>query len=128
MKKKISLLILISFSSLVSANELYRPAKPGDSGKYYILESKDLSGSIIQVLSSRIGKGGVYTDFTRLKVNCKTKKYFELAGSSEDGAKSKPSKQLKDWSEKSKWVSLVTGSSKYDLVNYTCNKYKQENT
>ncbi len=123
MKQIISLVILISFSSLVLANELYR-SKAGDSGKYYIIESKDLGGGIIQVLSSRIGKGNAYTDFTQLKVNCKTKQYFELAGSSEDGAKSKPSKQLKDWSKNSKWVNLVTGSSKYDLVNYICKKYK----
>ena len=122
--KKISLLIiLIAFSNFALANELYR-SKEGDSGKYYIIESKDLGSSIIQVLSSRIGKGNAYTDFTQLKVNCKTKQYFELAGSSEDGAKSKPSKKLKDWSKNSKWVNLVTGSSKYDLVNYICKKYK----
>ena len=119
----ILLLIFISISGSISANELYRQ-KPGDSGKYYIIESKDLGKGIIQVLSSRIGKGNAYTDFTKLKVNCKSKQYFELAGSSEDGAKNKPSKQLKDWSEKSKWVSLVSGSSKYDLVHYICKKYK----
>ena len=123
MKHIISLLIFISISGSISANELYRQ-KPGDSGKYYIIESKDLGKEIIQVLSSRIGKGNAYTDFTKLKVNCKSKQYFELAGSSEDGAKNKPSKQLKDWSKNSKWVSLVSGSSKYDLVNYICKKYK----
>ena len=124
MKSAIPFLILIITSSLVSANELYRPAKPKDSGKYYILESQDLDNRVIQVLSSRIGKGNAYTDFTQLKVNCNTKQYFELAGSSEDGAKSKPSKNLKDWSKNSKWVSLVSGSSKYDLVKYICKKYK----
>ena len=123
MKTIISLTILIAFSNQSLANELYR-SKVGDSGKYYILESKDLGNSIILVLSNRIGKGNAYTDFTQLKVNCKTNQYFELAGSSEDGAKSKPSKKLTDWSKNSKWVNLVTGSSKYDLVNYICKKYK----
>ena len=123
MKQLIPLIILFSFSNLVISNELYR-SKAGDSGKYYIIESKDLGGSIFQVLSSRIGKGNAYTDFTQLKVNCNTRQYFELAGLSEDGAKNKPSKKLKDWSNNSKWVSLVTGSSKYDLVNYICKKYK----
>lgn len=123
MKQLISLIMLLSFSNMIMANELYR-SKAGDSGKYYIIESHNLGGGIIKVLSSRIGKNDAYTDFTQLKVNCKTKQYFELAGSSEDGAKSKPSKELKDWSGSSKWVSLISGSSKYDLVNYICKKYK----
>ena len=123
MKQIISLLIYISISGSISANELYRQ-KSGDSGKYYVIDSTDLGNSIIQVLSSRIGKGNAYTDFTKLKVNCKSKQYFELAGASEDGAKNKPSQELTDWSKNSKWVSLVSGSSKYDLVNYICKKYK----
>jgi hypothetical protein len=123
MKTIISLIILISFSNIVIANELYR-SKAGDSGKYYIIESKSLENGMIQVLSNRIGKGNAYTDFTQLKINCKTKQFFELAGSNEDGAKSKPSKKLNDWSKNSKWVNVVAGSSKYDLVNYICKKYK----
>jgi hypothetical protein len=74
------------------------------------------------VLTSRIGKGNAYTDFTELKVNCKTKQYFELAGASEDGKKDAPTAPLNDWSSRSKWTSLVTGSSKYDLVTHVCRK------
>ena len=86
MKYIILLLIFISIPSSILANELYRQ-KLVDSGKYYIIESKDFGKGIVQVLSSRIGKGNAYTDFTKLKVSCKSKQYFELAGSSEDGAK-----------------------------------------
>jgi hypothetical protein len=118
--KIISILVLVIFSNLASANELYRAPSPGDSGAYYIIEKQNLGGSIIRIVSSRIGKGNGYTDFTELKVNCKSKQYFTTAGASEDGAKQKPSKQLKDWSKNSKWASLVTGSSKYDLVRYVC--------
>ncbi|MCL1123322.1 hypothetical protein [Shewanella surugensis] len=123
MAKIAILIVLLSFSSLIQANELYR-SKAGDSGKYYIIENKALGDNIFQVLSSRIGKNDAYTDFTLLKVNCNTAQYFELAGLSEDGAKNKPSKELKDWSKDSKWVNLITGSSKYDLVNHICNKYR----
>jgi hypothetical protein len=79
---------------------------------------------IFQVLSSRIGKGNAYTDFTELKVDCKLKQYFEVAGSEEDGAKDKPTKPLKDISDQSKWTSLVADSSKNDLVEYICKKKK----
>jgi hypothetical protein len=122
--KKILIIIgaLVFFSNFATANELYRAPSAGDKGAYYILEIEDLGNNIIRVLSSRIGKGNAYTDFTELKVNCKSKQYFELAGSSEDGAKEKPTQKLKDWSKNSKWTSLIQGSSKYDLVNYICKK------
>jgi hypothetical protein len=114
--------LVIPFGSF--AKELYRAPSAGDSGSYYVLETEKLEGGQIKVLTSRVGKGAAYTDFTELKVNCKTKQYFELAGDSEDGAKESPTQPLKDWSARSKWTSLVTGSSKYDLVNYVCSKAK----
>ena len=120
MKKAKLIIILLVLPSATFANDLYRKPSAGDKGSYYILESETLEDGTIKVLSSRIGKGNAYTDFTELKVNCESQQYFELAGSSEDGAKQKPSKPLKDWSENSKWTSLVTGSSKYDLVQYVC--------
>ena len=124
MKNGILLLVLISFSGFVTADELYHSAKHGDSGKYYVLNSEDLGDRVIQVVSSRVGNGDAYTDFTKLKINCKTRQYFVLAGVSEDGVKKQPSKKFKNWSKNSKWIDLVAGSSKYDLVNYICEKYK----
>lgn len=117
-----TLSILIFTVTFSNAKELYRAPSAGYQGSYYIIESKKLNDGIIQVLSSRIGKGNAYTDFTELKVNCKLKQYFEVAGSEEDGAKDKPTEQLQDRSDQSKWTSLVTGSSKYDLVEYICKK------
>ncbi len=114
----------LSFSNISMAKDLYRGPSAGDKGEYYVLENKKIGDGLFQVLSSRIGKGNAYTDFTELKINCKTKQYFELAGGEEDGVKDKPSKELKDWSKQSKWTSLVNGSSKSDLVEYVCMKKK----
>lgn len=124
MLKHLLIVSVLVVPSGTFAKELYRAPSSGDSGAYYVLRSKKLDNGEFQVLTSRIGKGAAHTDFTELKVNCKTKQYFELAGSSEDGAKEMPTGELKDWSSRSKWTSLVNGSSKYDLVNYVCNKRK----
>lgn len=123
MKKLILTVALAICSFLGSANEMYRAPSSGDNGSYFIISSEKGSSGLLTVLSSRIGKGNAYTDFTKLSINCETKQYLELGGSSEDGAKKSPSKPLKDWSN-SRWVSVVKGSSKSDLVRYVCNKYK----
>lgn len=115
--------LTILAGSLV-AKEMYRAPSSGDSGSYFVLNSDEIEGGIIKVLTSRIGKGNAYTDFTELKINCESKQYYELAGGSADGAKDLPTKPLKDWSAQSNWTSLVVGSSKYDLVIYICNEYK----
>lgn len=115
-------LLGVCFSSI--AKEPYRHPSGGDAGSYYIISSEKDSDGRINVLSSRIGKGNAYTDFTQLRVDCVRMQYFEVAGGSEDGAKDKPSKPLHDWSRNSKWTPLVTGSSKSDLVHFVCKKLK----
>lgn len=124
MKKILAISVLASLSSWSIANEMYRAPSAGDSGAYFILTAEKAKDGTIIVLTSRIGKGDAYTDFTELKINCQSKQYFELAGGNEDRKKEKPSKPLKDWSKKSKWTSLVSGSSKSDLVAFVCRKYK----
>ncbi|MNJ40691.1 hypothetical protein D3C87_1473500 [compost metagenome] len=114
-----TLITLTSNSSY--ANEIYRHPTSGDSGTYYVLSNEKLNSSVSKVLTSRVGKNSEYTDFTEVKVNCLSNQYFELAGGSEDGLQNKPTKILADWSKKSKWAPLVTGSSKYDLVQFICN-------
>ncbi|WP_146027247.1 hypothetical protein [Bowmanella denitrificans] len=123
MTKVLFTVVFAACSFSVIANEMYRAPSSGDSGTYYIVNSEKGSDGILTVLSSRIGKDNAYTDFTKLNVNCASMQYFELGGSSEDGAKKSPSKKLKDWSN-AKWTSLVPGSSKSDLVRYVCNKHK----
>ncbi|MBE4048754.1 hypothetical protein HJ124_22795 [Vibrio parahaemolyticus] len=120
MKNVIIICLLFNLSFSLQAKELYRAPSAGDSGAYYVLKKSKLNDGTIKVLTSRIGKGKAYTDFTELKINCKKRQYLTLAGSSEDGAQSTPSKPLKDWSKNSKWTSLVNGSSKSDLVYHIC--------
>lgn len=115
-------IMLMSLTMFSYAKEIYRAPSAGDSGTYFVLTYEKVESGIIKVLTSRIGKGNEYTDFTELKINCESKQYFELAGGYEDGAQEKPTQPLKDWSSKSKWTSLVTGSSKYDLVQFVCKK------
>lgn len=122
MKKYFATILLMSMSAVSYAKEMYRTSAAGDSGTYYVLTQEEIEDGIKKVLTSRIGKGNEYTDFTELKINCTSMQYFELAGSNEDGAKDNPTKPLKDWSSNSKWTSLVTGSSKYDLVKFICKK------
>lgn len=127
MKTLSLVVVLISFSGVSIANEMYRSPSSGDKGSYYIINSEKVGPGIVNVLSSRIGKDDAYTDFTQLKVDCKARKFFELAGGNEDGARQKPTAALRDWSANSRWATLVTGSSKYDLVNFVCKKHKNRN-
>jgi hypothetical protein len=122
--KRILLAALLAVSFATLAKDLYRAPTAGDSGKYYVLNIEKLDSGEFKVLTSRVGKGGAYTDFTELKINCQTQQYYELAGGEEDGVKEMPTKPLADWSSRSKWTSLVPGSSKSDLVNYVCNKQR----
>lgn len=120
--RAVSLVLLLTAPVGLLANELYRAPSSGDSGTYYVLKREKLDDAQFKVLTSRIGKGNAYTDFTEVKINCQTRQYFELAGASEDGKKEAPTTPLKDWSSRSKWTPLVTGSSKHDLVTHVCRK------
>lgn len=122
MKIYFAVIAIMTVSINSYAAEIYRAPSSGDSGTYYVLSREKIENGMIKVITSRVGKGNEYTDFTEMKINCASKQYFELAGSSEDGAQEKPSKPLKDWSGQSKWTSLVAGSSKYDLVQFICKK------
>jgi len=122
MNKTSLFLLLTTLSFTLSANTLYRAASSGDKGTYYIVESKPLENNKFYVLTSRVGKNNAYTGFTKLNIDCDLMKYFELAGSSVDGLQEKPTKKFNDWSKNSKWVSLVNGSSKSDLVHFICKK------
>lgn len=92
----------------------------GDAGEYYILSYERLENGNIKALTSRIGSGASYTNFTEVEINCDTHKYFELAGSEETGSVYSPTRPLTNWASSSHWTPLVHGSSKSDLVNYLC--------
>lgn len=119
-KSLLALLVILLLAGYTNAKELYRAPSAGDKGAYYVLSEQNIRNNTVKVLTSRIGKNNAYTDFTELKINCNTMQYFTLGGSEEDGAKEKPTKKLNDWGKNAKWTSLVTGSSKYDLVMHVC--------
>lgn len=122
MFRHILIVAAIAAPGVALSQQLYRAPSAGDRGTYYVLSNEKLGGGQVKVLTSRVGKGAAYTDFTELKVDCKNRQYFELAGGSEDGEKDTPTAPLNDWSARSKWTSLVPGSSKSDLVNYICSE------
>lgn len=125
MNRLLLIFALVGLSNTSVANEIYRTPSQGDVGTYFILSKNKQSDGLITVLESRIGKNNAYTDFTKLNIDCNSKKYFELAGNTEDGKQDKPSKPLNDWSGNSKWTFLVPGSSKSDLVTYVCRSYQK---
>ena len=119
MKRQFIIYLLILIPQIGLANQLYRSPQPVDNGKYYIIEHKKLDDGLIDVLSSRVGKNNAYTDFTILNAHRKSLKYLELGGTSAEGLRDAPTKTLRPWSN-AKWTSLVSGSSKSDLVQYVC--------
>ncbi len=102
------------------SKKLYRAPSAGDKGSYYVLMRESIGNRVYRVVTSRVGNGDAYTDFSELSVNCDSRQFFVLGVVSEDGAKDKPTKNFIDISKKSKWSTLVVGSSKYDLVNHIC--------
>ncbi|MDX7750866.1 hypothetical protein SJR52_15350, partial [Aeromonas caviae] len=83
MKKYFAVIAIMTVSINSYAKEIYRAPSPGDSGTYYVLSREKIENGMIKVITSRVGKGNEYTDFTEMKINCASKQYFELAGSSE---------------------------------------------
>lgn len=122
MKRHVAIVSLF-FPLACFGADLYRAPSAGDSGEYYILKQETIGAGMLKVLSNRVGKGAAYTDFTELKVNCKSKQYFELVGGDADGKQMTPPLELTP-RKNSKWVSLVPGSSKSDLVKFVCSKKK----
>ena len=64
MKIYCTAIMLMSITSFCYAKELYRAPTLGDSGTYYVLTHEKIESNISKVLTSRIGKGNEYTDFT----------------------------------------------------------------
>lgn len=119
MKQMLLLGMAVLMLSAANAKELYRAPSGGDAGSYYVL-SKSKTGNGFTALTSRIGKGASYTDFTEVQVNCQSRQYRTIKGSGEDGAVDKPTKPLKVYTSGNKWTDLIPGSSKSNLVTFLC--------
>lgn len=114
-KSNVILALCLFSANLALAEEIeIKRSVGGDKGKYYLL-SVEKNGNLFEVIHKRIGLDS--TGFSKTKINCSTKQYQDL-GYGEDSInniKEYPSVQ---------WTSLVSGSSKSDLVNFVCSKYK----
>lgn len=83
-----------------------------DKGRYFLLYVEK-AGSNFITINSRIGVDT--TGYTKLEINCRTMQYRELGYTERhieyfNHSEDRPSQ----------WVDLVTGSSKFDLVQYVC--------
>lgn len=112
-----SLVLLVQLSY---AAEVYRLPQPGDGYTYFVARSEMLESGRIKVLSGKIGQGGDFTDFVEQEVDCQSNRYIELAGGSESGSRTLPSKALWDWSKRATWLTAADGSSAYDLLQFVC--------
>lgn len=106
-------LILLGTVHTVCAETFIPRSVSGDKGKYYLLESKR-NGNTIIAIHKRVGVYDTY--YTKTETNCSTMKMREIGGSDLSV------KDIK--SDPTKWFDLVSGSSKSDLANFLCKKYK----
>lgn len=104
-------IVVATFSIGACAAEVRIPRTMHDKGTYYLLDAKT-KGSITTTLHKRVGVNE--TGYSRTEINCKSKQYRDM-GYSEAG----PDKIV---GSPGKWTDLVSGSSKSDLVNFSCSR------
>jgi hypothetical protein len=123
MKKSIiaaTLTTLAIMSSSAQSDELFRSAA-GDKGTYYLMDMQtDVpSSGFARTTHRRVGPGNAYTDYTITDINCLTHTY-RVRGNAED----KMPKIGKGGSKK--YTPIVRGSSKSDLVLYSCLRFGEK--
>jgi len=102
-------IVVATFSTSACAIEVKIPRTMYDKGTYYLLEKKT-KGSLTTTLHKRVGVNE--TGFSKTEINCKSMQYRDM-GYSEAG----PDKIA---GSPGKWTDPVSGSSKSDLMNFTC--------
>jgi hypothetical protein len=108
---KILASMVATFSIGSCAAEVQIPRTMYDKGTYYLLDAKT-KGSITTTLHKRVGVNE--TGYSKTEINCKSRQYRDM-GYSEAG----PDKIV---GSPGKWTDLVSGSSKFDLVNFACSR------
>jgi hypothetical protein len=107
-----------------NSNDTYKSEKKGkliprtttgDKGKYFLLDAKK-NKNIIQVTHKRVG---VYeTVYSISEIDCKRMLIRGIGESYESISNIKSNSS-------SKWINLVDGSSKSDLVHFVCKSYNK---
>lgn len=111
---KTAMLISVFISFCFSA-EVEIPRSMADKGKYYLITVQKID-NFVQTIHKRVGQTSL--GFSKTKIDCKNMRYQDL-GYGEDNLGN-----LKDYTSGVQWINLVPGSSKSDLVNFVCSKYK----
>lgn len=107
-----TLLIGLPLSAIASKATPIPRSIPGDKGKYFLLEMTK-NGNIIKTLHKRIGVAEV--GFSRTEINCANMQYKDIGYGEGSPA------QIKNYPPgRTKWTSLVEGSSKSDMVKFVC--------
>jgi hypothetical protein len=103
----ISLTIMVTrFSIGACAAEVQIPRSMADKGTYYLLDAKT-KDRITTALHKRVGVNE--TGYSKTEINCKSMQYLDM-GYSEAGPH-------KISGSPGKWIDVLSGSSKSDLVN-----------
>lgn len=113
-------LILALLPSASHAEEIYRTPRPDDANTYFVARTEILEPGRLKVLSGTIGPNGGYTDFVELEADCASNRYIELAGGSEPGSHTSPTRSLQDWSRRATWMSAARTTATYDLIRFVC--------
>lgn len=115
MNKKIFAFIALTIFSLQAkaASEQKIERSSADKGKYFLLKKNSSGENAFKVITKRIGVDSI--GYTSMLINCKTKK-IKVLGYSEESYES-----IKE-NTKENWFDIVPGSSKYDTVNFVCDK------
>ncbi len=118
MKQSILFFILIyiaSFHTHANSTEQLIPRSSPEKCKYYLVHSENKNG-ILRATSKQVcPKNKFYSGvgFSVIDIDCNQRKYKTI-GYGDDSISN-----VKTYSS-TKWAHLVSGSSKYDLVNFVC--------
>lgn len=114
MRKLLATGMAITIATLsigVFAAEVQIPRTMVDKGTYYLLLA-EIRGSVTTTLHKSVGVNE--TGYSKTEINCKTMQYRDM-GYSEVGPE-------KIAGTPGKWTEVLSGSSKFDLVNFVCSR------
>ena len=117
----VAILTIATMPISAHADEQFRSPQPGDKGTYYLMDMKpDVpSDGFLRTTHRRVGPGGAYTGYTITDVNCINHKY-RVRGHTEGRI---PKIGV---GGESGYTKVVHGSSKADLVFYSCQRFGEK--
>ncbi len=123
MHKRACIVLLMGLAALLLSSGAAFANKGQRVKTFFVLSTEKIDNGVIKVISSRMGPENTYSDLSVLKLDCRTKKYYDMG--LPEGEKSKDISQarMQHWIDRAKWTTLVAGANNYAVVNFVCNKY-----